>query len=115
MTTFNNSLIEPMGHASDSRMLVLTCSSKLSSTNHFLQNDSMVAISTQATPKMGVQVKIRNNISDVASAIGPTSPKTATHPIGSAPYNAKADVSSANSTTCIMTTSWRPVHIRDVA
>jgi len=65
-------------------------------------------------PKMDAPVKIHNNTSDAGFADGPTSPKTATHPIGFAPYDAKANVLSANNTRCIGTTFQRHVHTRDI-
>jgi len=63
---------------------------------------------------METPVKTHNNVSDAGFADGPTSPKIATHPTGFAPYDAKADVSSANNTRCIGTTFRRHVRTRDV-
>jgi len=60
------------------------------------------------------QAKTHNNISVVGFADGPTSPRTATHPTGFVPYNARADALSANNTRCTGTTFQRHVHTRDV-
>jgi len=105
MIIFDNLWTKPMAHAFDSPTLTLIHDYKQFSTNPFPQNDSVVDISTQATPKMGAQVKIQNNISNASFANGHTSPRTVTHLIGSVLYDAKAGVSSASSTTCITTTS----------
>ena len=114
-TTFDNLLTEPMKHASDSLTLALTHNSKPSFTNQSLRNDFVVATSIRATLKMGVPVKTQNNAFNANSAVGLTSPKIATCLTGFAPYNAKVNVLSANSTICIGTTSQRPVLTKDIA
>src|SRR6266850_6785982 len=95
---------------SDSRTLALIHDSKQPSTNPLPLNDFMADTLTQVTLKTDVPAKIHNNTSAVGFADGLISPKTVTRPTGSAPCNAKDNVSLANNMRCTGTIFQRHVH-----